>query len=122
VDTLDFPGAASIGFLAKFLRSLDWWKLEPHPELVLEYPQPLAAAIPGQEYLVYARYGGRLKLDLRPSAASDSFRFTWIDLAASKEARSGTVSGGAIHVFQAPEDYPGNLVYKDWLLRVAKVD
>ena len=41
VDTLDFPGAVSMGFLAKFLKGIEWWKLEPHPELVLEYPQPL---------------------------------------------------------------------------------
>jgi len=122
VDTLDFPGAVSIGFLAKFLKAMEWWKLDPHPELVLEYPQPLAAAIPGQEYLVFARYGGRLKLDLKSTAPSDRFRFTWIDLTLSKEARSGTVDGGATRVFQAPDDYPGNLQYKDWLLHLAKVN
>ncbi|HYW43298.1 MAG TPA: DUF5060 domain-containing protein [Bryobacteraceae bacterium] len=122
VDTLDFPGAVSIGFLAKFLKSMEWWNLEPHPELVLEYPQPLAAAIPGQEYLVFARYGGRLKLDLKSTAASGQFRFTWIDLTLSKEARSGTVNGGAMRVFQAPDDYPGNLQYKDWLLHLARVN
>ena len=75
VDTLDYPGAVSMGFLAKFLKGMEWWKLEPHPELVLEYPQPLASAIAGQEYLVYARYGGQLKLDLRSSSESDRFRF-----------------------------------------------
>jgi hypothetical protein len=111
-----------MGFLAKFLRGIEWWKLDPHPELVLEYPQPLASAIPGQEYLAYARYGGQLKLDLRSSAESDRFRFTWIDLVASKEARGGTINGGAIRSFHAPEDYPGNLEYKDWLLHVVKVN
>ena len=34
VDTLDFPGGVSMGFLAKFLKGMEWWKLEPHPELV----------------------------------------------------------------------------------------
>jgi hypothetical protein len=122
VDTLDFPGAVSMGFLAKFLKGIEWWKLEPHPELVLEYPQPLASAIAGQEYLVYARYGGQLKLDLRSSAESDRFRFTWIDLVASKESRTGTVNGGAIRTFHAPEDYPGNREYKDWLLDVVRAN
>ena len=117
-DTLDLPGAVSMGFLAKFLQALAWWKLEPHPELVLETAQPLASADLGHEYLVYARYGGQLKLDLRSSAASDRFRWTWIDLAQSKEVRSGTVEGGAIRTFLAPEDYPANLQYKDWLLHV----
>ena len=122
VDTLDYPGAVSIGFLAKFLKGIDWWRLEPHPELVLEYSQPFASAVSGQQYLVYARYGGQLKLDLRSSSESALFRFTWIDLVASKEARRGTINGGAIRVLHAPEDYPGNMEYKDWLLYVAKID
>jgi hypothetical protein len=111
-----------MGFLAKLLKGIEWWKFEPHPELVLEYAQPFASAITGQEYLVYARYGGQLKLDLRSSAESDGFRFTWIDLVASKEARSGTVKGGAIRSFHTPEDYPANLEYKDWLLHVVKIN
>ena len=120
VDTLDYPGAVSMGYMAKFLKGLEWWKFEPHPELVLEYPQPLASAIPGREYLVYARYGGRLKLDLSACPASERFRFVWIDLVNSKEASSGEVNGGAIRVFQTPEDYPKDRVYKDWLLHIAK--
>ncbi len=120
VDTLDFPGAVSMGFMAQFLKSIDWWQLEPHPELVLDYPQPLASAVPGQEYLVYARYGGKVRLDLRSSAASDEFRFTWIDLAASKEAEDGTVSGGAIRSFYAPESYPDHLTCGDWLLHAKR--
>jgi hypothetical protein len=122
VDTLDYPGAVSMGFLATFLKGMDWWKLEPHPELVLEYPQPLASAVPGQEYLVYARYGGQLKLDLRSSSRSDRFRFAWIDMVASKEAQAGIVNGGAIRTFQAPEDYPKNPQYKDWLLHVVRME
>jgi hypothetical protein len=121
-DTLDYPGALSIGFLAKFLKGLEWWKLEPHPELVREYPQPLASAIPGREYLVYARYGGRLKLDLRATTASDRFHYSWIDLVNSKEASKGETAGGAIRVFSAPEDYPANRQYKDWLLHVVRVE
>ncbi len=122
VDTLDYPGAVSMGFMAKFLKGLAWWKFEPHPELVLEYAQPLASAIPGQEYLVYARYGGRLELDLRSSSESGRFRFTWIDLVVSKEARGGTIHGGGIRSFHAPEDYPGSREYKDWLLHVVRVN
>jgi len=120
VDTLDFPGAVSIGFMAQFLRSIDWWRLEPHPELVLDYPQPFAAAVPGQEYLVYARYGGGLKLDLRSCSPADELRFTWIDLLASKESGGGTVSGGAIRAFHAPDSYPEHREHKDWLLHVTK--
>jgi len=122
VDTLGYPGAVSIGFLATFMKGIEWWKFEPHPELVSEYPQPLASAIMGREYLVYVRYGGQLKLDLRSTSASDLFRFNWIDLVSSKETQTGTVSGGGIPTFHAPEDYPGHLEYKDWLLHLVKID
>ena len=67
-------------------------------------------------WMVQARYGGQLRLDLRSSPESGRFRFTWIDLVASREVRSGDVNGGAIRTFHAPEDYPANLNYKDWLL------
>ena len=122
VDTLDFPGAASIGFMATFLRGIAWWELEPHPELVLEYAQPLAAAVPGKEYVVYARYGGGLKLDLRPCPPSAEFWFSWIDAADGTTAMSGSVNGGALRTFHAPDDYPGTPQYQDWLLHVRKAD
>lgn len=122
VDTLDYPGARSLGFVSQFLRKLEWWKFEPHPELVLEYPQPLAAAIPGRQYLVYARYGGQLKLDLSHTPAAGRYRFTWIDLVTSKEVRTGVTEGGKIGTFHAPEDYPGNLQYEDWLLYIIRIE
>ena len=100
-----------------------WWQTSAHAsDASGTHPQPIASAIDGREYLVYARYGGQLKLDLRSTPESASFRFTWIDLVESKEARAGTVSGGAIRSFHAPEDYPGQLNYKDWLLHLVKID
>jgi hypothetical protein len=70
-NTMDYPGAVSMGFLARFLKGIEWWRLEPHPELVSEYPARFCSAVPGSRYLVYARYGGTLKLDLRPSRQTD---------------------------------------------------
>ena len=55
-----------MGFLARFLGTIPWWTLEPHPELVSEYPAPFCAAVPGRLYVVYLRYGGAFKVDLRP--------------------------------------------------------
>jgi hypothetical protein len=119
-DTLDYPGAASVGFMARFLRSTEWWTLEPHPELVSNYAARFCSAVPGRNYVVYLRWGGAVKVDLRPSSASDVFRFTWIDLAAGKEGRTGTVEGGGKREFHAPEDYPRAPVYKDWVLHIVR--
>jgi hypothetical protein len=120
VDSLDFPGAVSVSFLSGFLQGLAWWELEPHPELVLEYAQPLAAAVPGREYVVYARYGGGLKLDLRAASAGTRFRYTWYDLTTSQVAGTGTVAGGAVRSFRSPAGGPPSGAYGDWLLHVER--
>lgn len=66
------------------------------------------------------RYGGRLKVDLRPSKPTDRFEYTWIDLDQSEERNRGQVSGGATRDFHAPSDYPGSLQFKDWLLHIRR--
>lgn len=119
-DTLDYPGAVSMSFMARFLRSMEWWKLEPHPELVSDYAAKFCSAEPGRNYVVYARWGGVLKVDLRPSSETDEFRYTWIDLTGGTERSAGTVQGGAVREFHAPEDYPRAPLYKDWVLHVRR--
>lgn len=119
-DTLDYPGARSLGFMARFLRSTQWWRLEPHPELVHENASRYCAAAASQEYIVYLRFGGVAKIDLRPSPSDATFQYRWIDLAEEKARRTGTVRGGGVRTFHPPEDYPGVLNYKDWVLYVVR--
>jgi hypothetical protein len=121
-DTLDYPGARSLSFMAKFLRGIDWWLLEPHPELVHENPSRYCAAVPGKEYVVYLRWGGVAKIDLRPSSADDEFQYRWIDLVDERERGPGAVPGGDVRAFRPPEDYPGVVHYKDWVLHVFKTN
>jgi hypothetical protein len=119
-DTLDYPGAVSMGFMARFLKSIHWWTLEPHPELISNYPIKYCSAVPGREYVLYVRWGGTLNLDLRPSAEDDKFQYTWFDLVEGKERKTGTVQGGGVRELRCPEDYPGVAQYKDWLLHVRR--
>ena len=53
-----------------------------------------------------------MKIDLRASSESDTFRTVWLDLVDSKEHKGGTVHGGAIRAFQPPGDYPENQKYQ----------
>jgi hypothetical protein len=117
-DTLDYPGARSLSYMAEFLRTVDWWVLEPHPDLVHENPSRYCGAVPGQEYVVYLRWGGVVRLDLRPSSPEQRFEFRWIDLVGEKMRRTGEVGGGEIREFRPPEDYPGVEHYRDWVLHV----
>jgi hypothetical protein len=117
-NTLIYPGAVSVGFMGKYLSKLEWWKLEPHPEIVIENPSPFCLADPGREYLFYLRYGGSMKIDLRAYPSDKVFTYEWIDLVNSKNSRTGLVKGGAIVEIKCPEDYPGIVNFKDWLLHI----
>jgi hypothetical protein len=120
-NTMLYPGAVSVGFMGKYLRKIEWWKLEPHPEFVLENPSLFCLADPGNEYLFYLRYGGSIKIDLTIQNASDEFEYIWTNLVSSNDSRSGKINGGTIVEITCPEDYPGTLNFKDWVLHVKKI-
>ncbi len=118
INTLDYPGAQSMSFLAKFFSSIEWWKLKPHPEYVLDNPSKYCSAIPGEEYLIFLRWGGSVKIDLTPY--DSNFVFQWIDLTHQEMVKNGKMTGGRILECKPPEDYPGTLQYKDWILHIRK--
>jgi hypothetical protein len=117
-NTMLYPGAVSVGFAAKYLRKLPWWKLEPHPELAGENPSRYCMADPGHEYLFYLRYGGSVKIDLTKFPAAMKFRYQWTDLVNNRDSGQGALSGGKVIEIKCPEDYPGTLLYKDWILHI----
>jgi hypothetical protein len=121
-NTMLYPGAVSVSFMGKYLRKIEWWKLEPHPELVQENPSHYCLAIPGKEYLFYLRYGGSVKLDLRSSDPSEEFNIEWTDLVNSSESAKGSIKGGSFVEITCPEDYPATVSFKDWLLHVKKTN
>jgi len=116
-NTMLYPGAVSVGFMGKYLRKLEWWKLDPHPEFVLENPSKYCLAVPGSEYLFFLRYGGSVKINLSLYPGK-SFSFKWTDLVNCKDSKTGSVKGGGIIEIKCPEDYPGTVNFKDWVLYV----
>jgi hypothetical protein len=115
-NTLLYPGAVSVSFMAKYLRSIDWWKLSPYPEMVIDNPSHYCAAIPGQEYLMYLRYGGSVKIDLTGFPAT--FGYRWIDLANNKVSEDKEFQGGKAIELKCPQDFPAVVNYKDWVLHI----
>ena len=118
VNTLVYPGAVSVGFMGKYLRKLEWWRLEPHPEMVIENPSHFCLADPGREYLFFLRYGGSVKIDFSKYPGSAEFFYQWTDLENSRESRSGKITGGKVTELKCPEDYPGRVNFKDWILHI----
>ncbi|HEX8038733.1 MAG TPA: DUF4038 domain-containing protein [Chryseosolibacter sp.] len=120
-NTFDYPGARSMSYFAGFFRNVEWWKMAPHPELLHEYADKYCIAVPGEEYVVYLRWGGNMKVDLRPSSESDTFEYTWYDPDSGKALPVKTVKGGDIREFHSPGGFPSQPHFKDWVLRVKKI-
>jgi hypothetical protein len=121
--TLDYEGARSMGYLAGFFKNIAWWKMSPHPELVLEYPEnKYCLALPGEEYVVYLRWGGTFKIDLKTASEKDSFEYYWFDPATGKSVSPKVVKGGTEVFFSAPGGYPGTLNFQDWVLHLKKIN
>jgi len=118
--TWDYEGAMSMKHLASFFRSVKWWNMAPHSELIKEYPQPFCLAKPGEEYVIYLRYGGVAKLEMDAAAAAKTYRYNWYNPATGKVYETKTVAGKGILQFSCPEGYPSVPDYKDWVLYICK--
>jgi hypothetical protein len=118
--TYDYEGAMSMKHLAGFFKDVKWWNMAPHPELVREYPQPFCLAKPGEEYVLYLRYGGTVKITMDDSARTKKFKYHWYNPATGKVYDSKTIQGDKLVKFNCPESYPGVLDYRDWVLYICK--
>lgn len=118
--TYDYEGAMSMKYLAAYFKNIEWWNMSPHPELVKEYPQPLCLAKPGKEYIVYLRYGGVAKIEMDNSASSKKFSYQWYNPGTGKFNEPVSVIGSEIMTFSAPESYPDEKDFKDWVLYIRK--
>jgi hypothetical protein len=116
-NTLDYPGARGMAHMARILRSIEWWRLEPHPELVVENPSRYCLAVPGETYLIFLRWGGAVKLDLT-ACKGTTFTQQWIDLVTEEMHKPQELRGGAVPVIGAPEDFPAARQEKDWILLI----
>lgn len=118
--TYDYEGAMSMKYLASFFRNVNWWSMEPHPELIKEYPQPFCLARKGEEYVIYLRYGGVAKLTIDPESASYTYIYKWYDPSSGKYSEEKNMQGSTLMSFSCPEQYPGTVNYHDWVLHVKR--
>jgi hypothetical protein len=98
----------ALNHLARFMRSLPFWRMRPCPELA---NTGVCLADLGQIYAVYAPKGGTVRLDLTKTDAT--FKFRWFNTRTGKWVEGGTVSGGGQREFEAPDE-------SDWVLLVQR--
>ena len=102
----DTPGAAYLSILYDFFSQTQFHLLSPAQELV---NQGIAAAWPGNEYVVQLPAGGGVTLDL--SQTGRSFASDWFDPRTGERRPIGAVSGGGARSFVAPDA-------DDWILHL----
>jgi hypothetical protein len=116
------------GHLRRFCEGFHWWKLEPHPELLRQPPEPKRAASekkaaeppplpvlratpmclaePGTRYVLYLPQGGTVTVNLAPG----SYRARWFN------PRSGQFSKPAIPASGGVWTSPPAADAEDWVL------
>lgn len=99
-EALFSEGARSVSLLKRFFSSIEWWKLLPCPELLLEQPgtpeepQKFVAAAKAEDgtlAVIYTPEGGRLKL--RAELLRLPAEAVWFDPRTGDRRPAGTVAG-----------------------------
>ena len=120
VNTLDYPGAgrwaswpgfcgASTGGFWSHIRNWCW-----------KTPRTTAGPCRASSMWSTCDTAAWPRSTCRPSNERDSFEYQWLDLGEEKLKKSGTISGGAIRQFSAPEQFPDKPEAKDWVLCVRR--
>ncbi|MBV9173470.1 MAG: DUF4038 domain-containing protein [Chloroflexi bacterium] len=120
-EALEHAGAEHCGLGARFLRTLEWWRLRPAPERVQIEPaptidhRPFCAVVEDELWLVYApAASGRLRLKgVRPL----DWTALWFDPRTGAEHTIGRVEVGLDQRWQAPPSPSA----EDWLLVLRRV-
>lgn len=94
-----------------------WWRYLVHRFGAKDYPQSFCLADPGNEYVVYLRYGGTTKIELTGSETSN-YESLWYNPSSGNYTEKMTVKGTGIVEFSSPGRYPESPDYHDWVLYI----
>lgn len=89
--------------MVDFFTSFEWWKTEPHDELVT--PGDYCLALPGQIYAIYLPHGGQFDIRLKPG----NYLATWFNPLTGERTDLPSVQGTS---WRSPKS-PGN---NDWAI------
>ena len=90
-----------------FMAKVDFVHMAPHDELLSESHHGQCLANPGQEYVIYLRYGGAVAVDL--STAKGDLWAEWYNPRSGEYGEQQKAKGGGLCQFSAPDS-------EDWVL------
>ncbi len=105
----DCVGDEQLAIAREHMTGYEYWKMEPHNELVAAGAEAYCLAEPGRQYMVYAPDGGRIVLDL--SAADGELPARWFNPRDGNYGEQFSLSGGgSVNVTAPGRD--------DWVLSI----
>jgi hypothetical protein len=105
----DEGAAHQLAILHDFFAALPFWRLEPFTAITGD---AVAAAIPGQLYVLYFPHGGTVSCEL--PAPSTSYRASWLNPRTGAVGETFSLKGGQKHDVAAPGS-------DDWTLKIEAV-
>ena len=106
---VDCVGDEQLLIATAALQALEYWKMNPHNELVAGSAEAYCLAEPDAQYLIYAPNGGEIRIDL--SSFKGTFVARWLDPRDGGYSEPVSSVGNYVRTFTAPTP-------EDWVLIV----
>lgn len=104
--------ADQLSALFQFMDSVEWWRMEPHDDLV---SAGYCLAQPGKEYVIYLRNGGSVALNLKD--VGGTLPVEWLNPRDGTYQRTADVTGGGTVNLAAPFSGDAVVHVGQWLAK-----
>ena len=95
------------------LLELEYWKMDPHNEVVMGSDEAYCLAEPGRQYIVYAPNGGTVRMNIPGS--SGGLKARWLDPRTGERRDAPDIAADELHRVNTPNA-------EDWVLIVTEPD
>jgi hypothetical protein len=113
---MDVPSSGQISLLARFLRAVPWWSLEPAPRRILNQPHDrerlMAFALSADRSLGIAYLPGNRAIELDLKGCAASYHALWLNPATGSMLAGASVAASNKATLTAPDE-------RDWALVLA---
>jgi hypothetical protein len=120
-EACQWPGATHVGIGKQILETIEWWKLEPHPEWISQHASvenfmdPFCAGIPGKLRIIY--FPSKVapwspKMQVKALENGVGYVAKWVDPLSGEIYAIGNISGNE----KGEWNIPFAPILQDWLL------
>jgi hypothetical protein len=107
---INWPSAFQMTFMANFMKSIEWWKLQPCPEIILNQEQNDTLSMVASKYphggLIIAYLPGNSKVILNMSVFRGSYSCAWFNPKTGTYTPDSHITAGSMsRVFIKPDGW-----------------